>query len=164
MALVALRHVGISQTRDWTGVPCIARRILNPWAPREARDCVVEWKMYSCEWPEGGEAIEEASVVAWCISQVPTRRQTTSIVRKFDIKNFFQNCGHLCNLMWNLSVQSSGTRYIHTDVSPSPACGSRMFSPSQIETYPLINHSPFVSLSSPWPSLFYFLSLWIWPL
>ena len=33
---VALRHVGSSQTRDWTRVSCIGRWILHPWATREA--------------------------------------------------------------------------------------------------------------------------------
>ena len=35
--LAALKHVGSSQTRDWTHVPCIARRILNHWTTREAQ-------------------------------------------------------------------------------------------------------------------------------
>ena len=34
--LVAVQHVGSSQTRDWTHVPCITRQILNHWASREA--------------------------------------------------------------------------------------------------------------------------------
>ena len=34
--LVATRHVGSSQIRDWTGVPCIARWILNHCTTREA--------------------------------------------------------------------------------------------------------------------------------
>ena len=34
--LVALRHVGSSQTRTWTCVPCIGRQILNHCATREA--------------------------------------------------------------------------------------------------------------------------------
>ena len=33
--LVALQHVGSSQTRDRTHVPCIGRQILNPWTIRE---------------------------------------------------------------------------------------------------------------------------------
>ena len=33
--LVAQKHVGSSQTRDWTGVQCIARWILNCWTTRE---------------------------------------------------------------------------------------------------------------------------------
>ena len=38
--LVAPRHVGSSQTRDRTGVPCIARQIPNHWTTREApRPC-----------------------------------------------------------------------------------------------------------------------------
>ena len=36
MVLVALRHVGSSQTRDRTSVPCIERQILNNWTTREA--------------------------------------------------------------------------------------------------------------------------------
>ena len=36
MGLVALRHVGSSQTRARTRVPCIGRRILNHCATREA--------------------------------------------------------------------------------------------------------------------------------
>ena len=34
--LIALRHVGSSQTRGRTSVPCIARQILNHWTTREA--------------------------------------------------------------------------------------------------------------------------------
>ena len=34
--LSALRHVGSSQTRDRTYVPCIGRWILNQWTTREA--------------------------------------------------------------------------------------------------------------------------------
>ena len=33
--LVALRHVGSSQTRGQTRVPCIGRWMLNPWTARE---------------------------------------------------------------------------------------------------------------------------------
>ena len=36
MGLAALRHVGSPQTRERTGVSCIARRILNHWTTREA--------------------------------------------------------------------------------------------------------------------------------
>ena len=39
-AVVALRHVGSSQTRDGSGVSCIARQILNHWTTREAPDFV----------------------------------------------------------------------------------------------------------------------------
>ena len=35
MGLVALWHVGSSQIRDWTHVPCIGRWILNHWTTRE---------------------------------------------------------------------------------------------------------------------------------
>ena len=42
MALVALRHVGSFQARDQTGVPCIARQILNHWTTREAPRCSVK--------------------------------------------------------------------------------------------------------------------------
>ena len=34
MGLVALRHVGSSWTRDWTGVSCFGRLILNHWTTR----------------------------------------------------------------------------------------------------------------------------------
>ena len=37
VGLVALWHVGSSQTRDRTGVQCVARQILNHWATREAQ-------------------------------------------------------------------------------------------------------------------------------
>ena len=37
MSLVALQHVGSSQTRAQTHVPCIGRQILNHCATREAR-------------------------------------------------------------------------------------------------------------------------------
>ena len=36
MRFVVLQHIGSSQTRDCTGVPCIARWILNLWTTREA--------------------------------------------------------------------------------------------------------------------------------
>ena len=35
MGLVALRHVGSSQTSGQTIVPCIGRQILNHWSTRE---------------------------------------------------------------------------------------------------------------------------------
>ena len=35
MGLVAPWHVASSQSRDWTHVPCISRRILNHWTSRE---------------------------------------------------------------------------------------------------------------------------------
>ena len=35
--LGAPQHVGSSQTRDWTHVPCIGRWILNHWTTREAQ-------------------------------------------------------------------------------------------------------------------------------
>ena len=34
-SLAASRHVGSSQTRDQTRVPCIGRWVLNHWTPRE---------------------------------------------------------------------------------------------------------------------------------
>ena len=37
-ALVALRHVGSSQTRNQVCVPCIKRQILNHWITREAQE------------------------------------------------------------------------------------------------------------------------------
>ena len=40
MGLAAPRHVGSFQTRDWTCVPCIGRRILNHCATREVPDIV----------------------------------------------------------------------------------------------------------------------------
>ena len=36
VGLVALWHVGSSQTRDWCHVPCIAKWILNHWTTMEA--------------------------------------------------------------------------------------------------------------------------------
>ena len=36
MGLVASRHVGSSQIRDWTHVACVGRGILHHWATREA--------------------------------------------------------------------------------------------------------------------------------
>ena len=45
--LVAPRHVGSSQTRDLTCVPCIGRQILSIWATRE----VLEFSLMS-----GGQA------------------------------------------------------------------------------------------------------------
>ena len=47
MGLVAPRHVGSSQTRDLTCVPCIGRQILSIWATRE----VLEFSLMS-----GGQA------------------------------------------------------------------------------------------------------------
>ena len=38
--LVAPLHVGSSWTRDRTGVPCIARQVLNHWITREALNCL----------------------------------------------------------------------------------------------------------------------------
>ena len=35
MGLAALQHVGFSQIRDQTHVPCIGRWILNHWITRE---------------------------------------------------------------------------------------------------------------------------------
>ena len=43
MGLAALRHVGSSQTRDWTHVPCISRQILNHWTTREAPAHLLLW-------------------------------------------------------------------------------------------------------------------------
>ena len=41
--LVAPRHVGSSQTRAWTHVPCIGRQILNHCATREAHKHMFKW-------------------------------------------------------------------------------------------------------------------------
>ena len=39
--VVAIRHVDISsQTRDWTGTPCIGRWSLNHWTTREVPSAV----------------------------------------------------------------------------------------------------------------------------
>ena len=42
MGLVAPRHVGSSQTRARTRVPCIGRQSLNHYATREAREGVLD--------------------------------------------------------------------------------------------------------------------------
>jgi len=42
MVSVAPRHVGSSQTRDQTRVPCIGRQILNHWTTREV---LAIWKI-----------------------------------------------------------------------------------------------------------------------
>ena len=42
MGLVALQHVGSSQTRDQTGVPCIGRWILNHWTTRQVQDLLLK--------------------------------------------------------------------------------------------------------------------------
>ena len=39
MGFLALKHVGSSWSRDQTGVPCIARQILNHWIMTEAPNC-----------------------------------------------------------------------------------------------------------------------------
>ena len=41
MGLAALQHVGSSQTRDGTHVPCISRQILNHWTTREVLLCLL---------------------------------------------------------------------------------------------------------------------------
>ena len=43
MGLVAPQHVGSSPTSDQTGVPGIARWILNHWATREALDVLFSY-------------------------------------------------------------------------------------------------------------------------
>ena len=58
---VAPRHVGSSQTRTRTRVPCIGRQILNHCATREARDVTFESrtgrrKWLRCERPPAGRA------------------------------------------------------------------------------------------------------------
>ena len=40
----APRHVGSSQTRARTSVPCIGRPTLNHWDTREAQDCFLYYK------------------------------------------------------------------------------------------------------------------------
>ena len=54
MGLVALRHVGSSQTRDWTCVPCAGRRILNRWTTREVPACsfLIGWFILAVEFCE----------------------------------------------------------------------------------------------------------------
>ena len=37
-------HVGSSQSRDWTHVPCVGRWILNHWTTREVHPCYIFWK------------------------------------------------------------------------------------------------------------------------
>ena len=39
MGLVAPEHVGISQKRDKTRVPCIGQQILNDWTTKEVSHC-----------------------------------------------------------------------------------------------------------------------------
>ena len=48
MGLVALRHVGSSQTRAQTRVPCIGRQTLNHCATREALQLVFYIDLISC--------------------------------------------------------------------------------------------------------------------
>ena len=43
---LALWHVGSSQTRDLTSVPCIARQTLNHWTTREALIYSVSFKSF----------------------------------------------------------------------------------------------------------------------
>ena len=44
MGLVALQHVGSSQTRDQTHVPCIGRLILNHWTTRAVLQACFNWQ------------------------------------------------------------------------------------------------------------------------
>ena len=39
--LIAPTQVGSSQTRGWTGIPCIVRQILNHWKTREVPHCLL---------------------------------------------------------------------------------------------------------------------------
>ena len=55
--LVAPRDMGSSQTRAWTCVPCIGRRILNHWATREVPQCGYLWK---------GEKSWDVVAKEWC--------------------------------------------------------------------------------------------------
>lgn len=41
MDLAALCHVGSSQTRDCSFVPCMARQLLIHWAPGESHPCAI---------------------------------------------------------------------------------------------------------------------------
>ena len=52
MCLVALQHVGSSQTRARTCVPCIGRQILNHCATREAllEDFNYSFNFITCDW------------------------------------------------------------------------------------------------------------------
>ena len=56
VGLVAPRHVGSSQTRDWTSVSCIPRPVLNHWTTREVLwVCLVFFfncthQMQICHW------------------------------------------------------------------------------------------------------------------
>ena len=91
-SLVTLQHVGSSQTRDWTCVPCVASWILSHWTAREAPQPI----SYSCyfwalsswdyflrrnklDW--GGTwdidlTISFASLVAQMVKNLPTMRGT----------------------------------------------------------------------------------------
>ena len=59
-SLVAPRHMGSSQTRDQTHVPCIGRQILNHWATREVPECwFLNYKV--CCPPKGKLKVEEVN-------------------------------------------------------------------------------------------------------
>ena len=48
--LVAPRPAGSSRTRDGTHVPCLGRRILYPWATREAQQGVFFFFFFFAQW------------------------------------------------------------------------------------------------------------------
>ena len=66
MGLVALRHVGSSQTRDRTCVPCIGGQILNHCATRE-----VPMKDFKC-WDR-------------CVQCTKTRKPQTGLCRRIRV-------------------------------------------------------------------------------
>ena len=56
--LVALWHVGSSQTRDQTCVPCTGRQILNHWTTREVLSCASTNPVIATQLPPKGPTSE----------------------------------------------------------------------------------------------------------
>ena len=93
MGLVALRHVGSPQTRDWTHFACVGRWILNHWTTREVPPSLLKAFLESFfsypenphdAWPmsdvgrELKEQARKAAVVlrsekVWCQLHLPQR-------------------------------------------------------------------------------------------
>ena len=70
-ALVAPPHVGSSQTRDGTCIPCIGRWILNHWTTREVQHWVYLNKGFTAEGNEiKAERQKEKWKIIWKLSPV----------------------------------------------------------------------------------------------
>ena len=119
--LVAPRHVGSSQTRARTRVPCIGRQILSHCATREAPEPDFNNSLFTAVSP----ASKQCQVHSWCLLNTYLLNEWTSMTSPHFTALFFRSELLLTTLLTAPSSQlRSGFRDFHPRPTVSASLGN----------------------------------------